>query len=359
MSSPGSNPGPRVVQPVAMRDGERPLRQALTSLQPFLDLPWVTEVAVNRPGEVFVERMGAFTRHEVPELDYARCEAIARLVAFCTGQSISAEQPLCGGALPDGERIQVCIPPVTPEGTISLTIRPPGPVDPDMAWLDAHGLFAPPDTPEGDNAELRQMMDTGALGATDAELARLLRVGQRRAFLELAVVSRRTLLISGSTGSGKTFLARALLKCIPPHERLIVIEDTREMTLDRPNAVPLLYSKDGQGLARLDAEKLLEASLRMRPDRVIIGELRDRTAWTYLRQTVTGHPGGITSLHAGSARGTYDALVLMLRTHPAAQAMADAELRHIIRGSVDVVLHMRRQRGVHAITQILFDPKAA
>ena len=123
------------------------------------------------------------------------------------------------------------------------------------------------------------------------------------AFMRLAVASRKNILVSGPTGSGKTTWTKALIREIPAEERLITIEDAQELVLDRhPNHVRLFYSKDDQGLARVTPKQLLESCLRMKPDRILLAELRAEEAFDYLRNVNSGHPGSITSVHAGELR---------------------------------------------------------
>src|SRR3546814_4127357 len=123
----------------------------------------------------------------------------------------------------------------------------------------------------------------------------------------------KNILISGATGSGKTTLSKALIQLIPSEERLLTIEDTRELLVPHRNAVHLLYSKDGQGQAKVGAKHMLEASLRMRPDRILLQELRAGTAFFYLRNVNSGHPGSITTVHAHSATLALELLSLLVQ----------------------------------------------
>ena len=167
------------------------------------------------------------------------------------------------------------------------------------------------------------------------------------------VLAHQNILVAGATGSGKTTLASALIRAIPPTERIVTIEDTAEWNgLPHKNRVALFYSKGDQGTARVRSEDLLEASLRMRPDRVLMQELRDGAAFTYLRGVAAGHPGSITTIHAGSARGAFDALRLMVRQNPAGATLADADVRSFLMQMVDVVVHCERQGNRFGISGI-------
>ena len=161
-----------------------------------------------------------------------------------------------------------------------------------------------------------------------AELLRLLDAQDYEAFMRLAVVSRKNILVSGPTGSGKTTWTKALIREIPSEERLITIEDAQELVLDRhPNHVRLFYSKDDQGLARVTPKQLLESCLRMKPDRILLAELRAEEAFDYLRNVNSGHPGSITSVHAASAELAFEQLVLLVKQSRGGQELPRADIK--------------------------------
>ena len=329
------------------RAGEHTLRLLLAPIAAFLSDPATTEVVINRAGEVGVERRGSWTWHDVPELTFDRLDGIATLSAAMSQQDVGPERPLCGSVLPDGQRVQVCRPPAVAAGTLSLTIRRPSSFTPTIAGLAAGGLFA-----RTENARVR-------IHPLDAELAKLHRAKDWKAFFPLAVQAKKTIILSGDTGSGKTTMAKALVGAVPLHERLITIEDTAEFIgLPHRNLVGLFYSKGGQGLARVRSEDLIEAALRMRPDRVLMQELRDGAAFTFIRGIAAGHPGSITTCHASSAAGAFDALRLMVKQHDAGKHLADVDVRVLLHQLVDIVAHCRRDGSVFSIEEVFFDPYA-
>ena len=196
------------------------------------------------------------------------------------------------------------------------------------------------------------------LTSEEEELVRLRDRGEWRAFLEQAVKSRRNIVIAGATGSGKTTLAKGLVACIPPDERILTIEDTPELTIPHANHVRLLYAKDGLGIARLGPRELLESALRMRPDRILLQELRDGSAFTYLRTVNSGHPGSITTVHADSARLAFEQLTLLVKESAEGRELDREDIRRLLHLSVDVVVHMTRRDGRYRISEVYYDPAA-
>lgn len=328
-----------------MRRGEATLRRLLEPIAGPLAQDGVTDIVVNRPGEVGIECCGRWEWQAVAAFDAERLEAIATLCAALTQQDVGLERPLCASVLPDGQRVQICRPPAVEAGRLSLTIRRPARHAPTVGELAAGGLFA--------------ATASSQLCALDAELMALYRAGDWERFFPLAVRAKKTLIISGDTGSGKTTFARALIAAIPLEERLVTIEDTPEfIQLPQRNHVALFYSKGDQGVARGGAEDLIEAALRMRPDRVLMQELRDGAAFTFLRAVCAGHPGAITTCHASSAVGAFDALGLMVKQHEAGRHLADGDVRALLRQRIDIVAQCRRGAAGFGISDVYFAPMA-
>ena len=168
---------------------------------------------------------------------------------------------------------------------------------------------------------------------------------------------RKNILVSGPTGSGKTTWTKALIREIPSEERLITIEDAQELVLDRhPNHVRLFYSKDDQGLARVTPKQLLESCLRMKPDRILLAELRAEEAFDYLRNVNSGHPGSITSVHAASAELAFEQLVLLVKQSRGGQELPRADIKQLLYLLVDVVIQFGVERHERFIKEIWFDP---
>ena len=304
------------------------LAQYVARLGPWLADPDVTELCINRPREAFVERASGWRQEVMPFATEMWCQQFARLVAGATKQRVNSESPLLSASLPSGERVQVVLPPAVPAGTVAITIRRPSGRVWGLDELSKGGVFERCAGVGGVAADVREQ-----------ELKRLYAAGEWVEFLRLAVQCRKNILVSGATGSGKTTLTKGLVLEIPKGERLIVLEDAAELSLaSHPNSVRLLYSKDGQGLARVSAKQLLEASLRMRPDRILLAELRGEEAYYYLRNVNSGHPGSITSIHASSAQLAFEQLTLLVKESSAGRELARSDIRALLDQLIDVVV---------------------
>jgi type IV secretion system protein VirB11 len=300
----------------------------------------VTDIYVNRPGEIWIETLGGATeRHNAPALDRATLDRLSRQIAALSHQGISREHPLLSATLPDGARVQVVAPPAT-RGDLALAIRKH--VSPDLSLSDyvSAGSFA--ETKRG---------DVGGRAPIDVELARMLDAGDIAGMLATAVKARKNILVSGGTSTGKTTFLNALIREIPPHERLILIEDTPELHLGHANAVGLLAARSALGEAQVTADSLLAASLRMRPDRIIVGELRGPEAYTFLRAVNTGHPGSMTTVHADSAERAIEQIALLvLQT---GTRLGREDVHHYVRSTVDVFVQLARTGGRRHVAEVV------
>lgn len=312
------------------RVGETALGQYARPLARLLADAAVTEICLQQPGELWIERTDGWQRVAAPWASLAWAQHFARLIATRSEQRIGAETPLLSAALPGGERVQCVLPPATAAGRVVLSIR----------------------RPSGRLYTLEDLAQGGAFDACSARGAELplrerltdaYRAGHWRAFLSLAVQARLNVLVAGATGSGKTTLTKALIREIPATERLISIEDAPELDLAaHPNAVHLYYSKDDQGRSRVSAKQLLEASLRLRPDRILLAELRGEEAYHFLRNVSSGHPGSITSVHAGSVELAVEQVSLLVRESAAGRDLSLSDLRRLLHAVLDVVVHCAR-----------------
>jgi len=327
-------------------DQDTALALTLRALRPVLADAEVTELCINTPCEAFVETRAGWIRRHLPFADFDWCLRFAKLVANSTQQRIDAANPLLSGSLPSGERVQIVLPPATTPGSVAIAIRRPA----DAVWtiedLASRGIFK----------RTRRARET--LDDDERELQRLLASADYPEFMRLAVRCRKNIVVSGPTGSGKTTWTKALIREIPAHERLITIEDARELVLDRhPNHVRLFYSKDDQGTARITPKQLLECCLRLKPDRILLAELRAEEAFDYLRNVNSGHPGSITSVHAASAELAFEQLVLLVKQNPGGRELARNDIKSLLFLLIDVVIQFGVESHQRFIKEIWYEPE--
>ena len=285
-------------------------------LQSLLDDPKVTDVLVNAPDQIYVERDGVLERAPMRFSSAAEVAELAHRIAAGVGRELTLERPYVDARMRDGSRANAVIAPVGGPtisvrkfSRLSIPLRGPSP-----SWL--------------------------AEGALTAEVADL---------LAAAVRGRANLLIVGATGAGKSTLLRSLAAEIPPTERLIVVEDTNELVLPHPHVVHLEAMsgrESGVGIADLVAN-----SLRMRPDRIIVGEVRTpREASALLDALTTGHDGSLTTAHAGSARAAIDRLELLLAR--AGESAPTAVRRHVL-SAFTLIVHVKRDGPRRAVDEVV------
>lgn len=279
---------------------EASVRYFLDPLAPFLDDETVTEIMVNGHSEVYVERRG---RLEATDARFTSEDALltaVRNVAQWVGREIDDERPVLDARLPNGARVHAIIPPAARKGTY-LTIRK---------------FFR-------ETLTLEDLIRFGSISPAACE------------FLEICVRLRKNILISGGTGTGKTCLLGAISRAIPEEERIVVIEDTSELRLIQEHCLYLEARRpDRQGQGGLTVRQLFINSLRMRPDRIIVGEVRAGEALDLIQSMISGHSGSLSTIHANSAR---DALVRL----ETLSLMSDVEIPvYVARAQVASAIHL-------------------
>jgi type IV secretion system protein VirB11 len=313
----------------------------LAPLKKFFAQPTVSEISINKPGEIWVEVGGDMTRYEIPEFDLTHLKALGRLVAQSTEQKISEETPLLSATLPEGYRIQVVFPPACEASTVAMSIRKQTIMNLDLEQYEAIGAFQ--------NTVVRH-----ELNPVDKKLRELLNAGAVKEFIGQAVLAKKNIIISGGTSTGKTTFFNATLKIIPPTERVITCEDAREIMIPHlPNRVHLLASKGGQGRAKVDMQDLIEACLRLRPDRLMLGELRGKEAFSFMRAVNTGHPGSISTLHADTPELAIEQLILMIMQ--AGLGISREQIKAYVENVINVIIQLKRgARGMRYVSELYF-----
>lgn len=274
-------------------------------LEPLLALAGVTDVLVNGPDAVWIDRGRGLERTPVSFADDAAVRRLAQRLASAAGRRLDDAVPFVDAALPDGTRLHAVLPPLTARTTVSLRVLA---------------------------RERHDLADLVRLGAMPASVAGV---------LDAIVAARLAFVISGGTGIGKTTLLGALLGQTPPGERLLVIEDAAELVIDHPHVVRLVTRPcNVEGMGAVGLRDLVRLALRMRPDRLVVGEFRGAEMLELLVALNTGHEGGAATLHANSARDV-PARFLALGELGGLRSAAVATL---VSSAVDVVVHLRRGR---------------
>lgn len=318
------------------------VRELLRPVAGYLELPGVTELCVNRPGQIHIENSVGWVRLTAPELTETWARALAIAVASYAAQPVSRAEPFLSARLPDGERLQVVLPPGCAEGNVVMSIRLPCRSAPSLADFEAQGAF-----------DCISIEDP-TLSESDLALLALARERRIREFLVRAVRLRKNIAIVGDTGSGKTTLMRALCELIEEDQRVVTIEDTHEIDHLHSNCVHLFYNES----LGVSPSSCVRAALRLRPDRVMLAELRGSEAFDFLNVLMTGHPGSITCFHADSCAIALERFAIMAGSHEAARMYSESRLMRLAVQTIDVVVHLTRTRAGRRMTALHFDPGA-
>jgi type IV secretion system protein VirB11 len=335
---------------LALVERSASLRELLKPLAPFLQDEEVTELCINRPGEAWTEKHSVWQRHKLPALTLHELKSLGTAAASFVHQELDESKPLLSATLPDGERLQVVLPPACESGTVSFTIRKPAQTARSLSDYQAQGFFD----------HVRPLVR--GLNEDEEELLQLKEEKDYGAFLKKAVQAQKVIVVAGETGSGKTTFMKALMEEIPTAERILTIEDVPELFLpNHPNHVHLFYPSEAkeEENAPVTAASLLRSCLRMKPTRILLAELRGGETFDFLNVAASGHGGTITSCHAGSVALTFERLALMVLQNRQGRTLDYQTIQRFLRQVIDVVVHVHNDthqgHGRH-ITELFFDP---
>ncbi len=287
----------------------------LGPIQPLLDDPTVSEVMVNAPDEVYYERDGIIYKSDINFRDVAHIYQVIDKIVSALGRHVDEASPMVDARLPDGSRVNIIIPPLCPKSPV-ITIR----------------KF---------RTDRYTMTDLIKVGTLTEEMARL---------LWAAVRAKLNIVVSGGTGTGKTTLLNALSAAIPPNERIVTIEDPIELSLQQPHVISLEARPPSiEGKGEVTQRALVRNALRMRPDRIIVGEVRGPEAFDMMQAMNTGHEGSLTTVHANSPRDAlarienmilmagFELPVVVIREQIASAIHVIVQLARLVDGSRKIV----------------------
>lgn len=304
----------------------------------------ITEIVINKYNEIWYEDHNGFhkgTDEECKRVTEFNCKKFGNAVATATEQILNDSSPILGATLPTNERIQIVIPPSLPMGQYSITIRKPMSFNLSLEQYNEQGFF--------DNVLIGDEVSN-----LDKKLAELLHKKDYMNFFRLAVESgNKNLAIAGATGSGKTTFFKAVMQEIPEHERLITIEDVRELFNEKhQNVVNLLYPSEAKHNDKVTPASLLKSCLRMKPDRILLAELRGGETFDYINAISSGHGGSITTLHAGNKDEVIRRLTLMTLQNLTGSKLPYETAKSIIEETLDIIIHVGKINGKRGLTSI-------
>jgi pilus assembly protein CpaF len=291
----------------------------LPFLRPIAHLiedPDVSEIMVNGSRRIFVERHGLVREVADVRLDERNLRVAVKNIARALGDDVSEEKPILDSRLPDGSRVAAVFPPCSLGGT-TLTVRK----------FQTRFFTA------------EELVRIGTMTAGVLET------------LQAAIADSKNILISGGTSTGKTTLLNALAAFLPVDDRLVVIEDTAELQMDRPNLVRFEARREQMGVPAVTIRDLLRATLRHRPDRIIVGEVRGGEAFDLLQALNTGHAGTLSTIHANTAEqalARFASCVVQSGVELPYQAV-----RYQIADAIDLVLHLGRRQGARVVDELI------
>lgn len=309
-------------------------------IKEYLSIKGINEVCMNKPGEVFIEKNGIFECIEDKRLDEKHMLGLIDLVAEYNGKKISDRKPMLSATLPTGERCQFVLSPGVERGQLAMSVRAPNRLDLSIEdWVDK-GAFRL----LGEKSNLKE--------ETRKSIKNALEQGRYLDFIALCIRQKKNIVISGGTSSAKTTFLNSCLKLLDPAERLITIEGVREVKTKQKNTLHLVANEDDPTCESISMLDLLKATLRLRPDRIFLSELRGHEAYPFLRASISGHPGTLTTLHANDVKSAKDQLCFMLSEAKELQNASEKRLRHIVDSSIDVIIQLEKRENERVIVDV-------
>lgn len=317
----------------------------LAPIQPILDDNQVSEILINQPGEVFVEKQGLLSNIVVPELTLQHLYMLFRLIANENEQEISENKPLLSGSLLDGSRVQCVLPPTSRYPTLSIRRK----------TLTSFSLEDYQSSNFYHAAKGVSLSEASfeSLPEKDKLLTRYYLNSQWDKFIKQAIRAKKNIVISGGTSSGKTTFLNACLHHIPFDERILLLEDVLELDIEHPNKVQLLASKGDQGVARITMQDLVQCCLRLRPDRIIMGEIRGKEIMDFVAACSTGHEGSITSIHANNPNVAFMRMMQMYKLNNV-PSMSDEDILRELKAVVDIIIQLKKTPQGRQVTEVYY-----
>jgi type IV secretion system protein VirB11 len=316
--------------------------QTETLFGEYLKDDTINEICFNGDGSIWTQDYNSVWTEHKNNISYEQMMAFAIPTASHKEDTLKTTKPILSATLNDGERVQVVIPPVTKKGRLSITIRKPSKVRYTLEDFKKQGMF---DNIIHENER--------KVSPEEKILLSFYEKKEWDNFLIEAIKLGKNIVIAGATGSGKTTFMKSLIDFIPLHERLITIEDTEEIVFYKhKNFVQLFYPSEAKDGDPVTSATLLKSCLRMKPDRILLAELRGGETYDYLNILNSGHGGSITSLHAGSVKETFKRLSLMVLQNPQGQKVPYDVIEKNFKDVIDIVVHIEAHGGKRTFSDV-------
>jgi type IV secretion system protein VirB11 len=290
----------------------------------------ISEILINHPKEVFFEKEGRLTPVVISEFTESHLNNLFQLIAGESQQMLNETHPLLSASLSDGSRIQCVLPPTAKYPTLSIRRKVVRNLT--INQYEENAFFS----------EAKSFIAQGGFNDLPTEEQALAHLYQQKdwaAFVKKAIELKKNIVISGGTSSGKTTFLNACLQLIPNDQRIIILEDTREIEISHQNQVQLLASKGGQSKSKVDMQDLVQCCLRLRPDRIICGEIRGKEILDFLAASSTGHEGSMTSIHANNPGIAFMRMTQMYKLNNV-PSMSDEDILRELKEVIDVIIQI-------------------
>lgn len=318
----------------------------LSPLQDFLDDKNVSEILINKPQEVFVEHNGTLIRFDLPVLTTQYLRRLFMLIANENKQILSESSPVLSGNLEDGSRVQLVIPQAAQSETLSIRKFTLHAVT--FEQYSQQGFFE-------DTKGVGLENDIQRLSNTEAHLQQLYQSANWQAFLTQAILAKKNIIISGGTSSGKTTFLNACVGKIPLQERLITLEDTYEIKVPHTNIVRLKALKQMSDHTRgISMQDLVQASLRLRPDRLIMGEIRGKEIFDFVSACSTGHSGAIATIHANNPRVAFMRMAQLYKLNEVA-GMQEKDIYTVLHEVIDIIVQLEKTSKGRQLVEVYYN----
>lgn len=319
-----------------------------TGIQEVLDLKGITEVAVNQGNEIWFERGNGWEVKPAPECNFSNLKSLANALTVYSGLKLTFDDrnPIASVILPDGERGQIITAPATEAGTISFTLRKPSLTRFTVDDYQNSGRF--------NKIHIAEAYKKGTIPEYMQEMKKCQKEGRYADFFRIAAAHNMNVIAVGGTGSGKTTFAKAYADLIPHDHRIVTVEDVHEVSLPyHRNHLHLFFDSDYQKSGGISPKELIKSGMRMKPDHILLTELRGDETWNYFEALNTGHNGSITSTHANDASSTLARLTALVMQSDMGKVLSEAFISKTIASALDVTCFFKHTY----MTEILFEPE--